>query len=325
MVSLRAYLAARRESVARTNQSKPLIYTDDHRWIGRDRDRRSPPRKPVPGAPERLTESLLPAPGICVHLCPSVVSLLHRSLAEVIARRRDPPRVGLASTQISRFCGPGLLVAGVLVAGAVRAADTNSLLAAWLDAQTNIQTWSADVLQVRTLKALVQPVTASGRVWFAAPNRFRWELGDPPQTIAVRQPDQMLVIYPRLQRAERYPLTGSQTGPWRDLLALLEAGFPRNRAELVSRFRILAERGANGVWEVSLQPKSPAARRLMPSLKVAFATNDFTLRATELELADGSTMRNEFTNAVSNPKLDANLFAPTLGPGTTVVEMDRRP
>ena len=88
------------------------------------------------------------------------------------------------------------------------AADTNSILAAWLNAQTNVQTWSADFLQTRKLKSLTQPLTATGHVWFAAPNRFHWELGQPAQTIAVRTTNDLLVIYPRLKRVERYPLSG---------------------------------------------------------------------------------------------------------------------
>src|ERR1051326_8023373 len=49
----------------------------------------------------------------------------------------------------------------------------------WLAAQAHIQRWSADFTQTRTLKSLAQPLTASGHVWFEAPNRFRWELGHP--------------------------------------------------------------------------------------------------------------------------------------------------
>ena len=99
-----------------------------------------------------------------------------------------------------------------VMSGHVLATDASSALNAWLNAQTNIQTWSAEVIQTRALKSLTQPLIAKGRVWFAAPNRFRWELGDPPQTIAVRQPEQMLVIYPRLKRAEKYSLAGNQNG-----------------------------------------------------------------------------------------------------------------
>src|ERR1041385_2872664 len=95
---------------------------------------------------------------------------------------------------------------GLLAGEKVSANDTNSLVSSWLAAQTNVQTWSADFTQTKTLKSLVQPLTATGRVWFANPDRFRWELGHPPQTIAVRSGDEMRVIYPSLKRVELYPL-----------------------------------------------------------------------------------------------------------------------
>src|SRR5881227_3351849 len=102
----------------------------------------------------------------------------------------------------------GFFVVIVSVVGTchVLAAESNSLLATWLARQPNIQTWSADFVQTRALKSLTQPLTATGHVWFAAPNRFRWELGHPAKTIAVRASDEMLIVYPMLKRVERYPL-----------------------------------------------------------------------------------------------------------------------
>ena len=199
-----------------------------------------------------------------------------------------------------------------------RAADP--ALSAWLAAQTNIQTWSAEVIQIRPLKTLTQPLTNSGHIWFAAPRRFRWEIGSPAQTIAVRQTDQMLVIYPRLKRAERYPLDGELKSQWKEMLDLLEAGFPRSQAEMERRFKILSLSASNQVHTVALQPKSPAARRMMPRIQITFSTNDFLLRATELQFADGSTLRNEFRNATLNPKLDEGTFEAKLGSDFKVVE-----
>jgi outer membrane lipoprotein-sorting protein len=69
----------------------------------------------------------------------------------------------------------------------------------WFAAQTNLQSWAADFTQTRSLKVLAQPLVSTGKVW-VAPSRFRWELGQPAQTIALRQPDQMFIIYPRLKR-----------------------------------------------------------------------------------------------------------------------------
>lgn len=199
-------------------------------------------------------------------------------------------------------------------------ADTNTQLASWFAAQTNIQTWSADFTQTRTLKSLTQPLTATGHVWFAAPNRFRWELGQPPQTIAVRGADEMLVIYPPMKRAERYPLTGNTPAQWRDMMALLDAGFPRSQNEMDKQFKIVAQSVSNGVCELALQPKSAGARKMMPQMKIAFSTNDFLLHATELQFADGSTMRNDFTNAVMNVKIDETSFTPKLDADFKITE-----
>jgi outer membrane lipoprotein-sorting protein len=245
--------------------------------------------------------------------------------------RSEPKTKGQRPAQRRRFNDHGCLVlAWALVIGpwvlqptAAGGAEPNVWLARWLSSQTNVQTWSADVRQTRALKTLAQPLTAQGHVWFAAPNRFRWELTSPAPTIAVRQPDQVLVIYPKLKRAERYPLNGEQAGPWKDALALLEAGFPRSQAEIEARFNVVSQSVSNAVLDVVLQPKAPSARRLMPQINISVATNDFTLRSTELQFADGSTMRNDFSNTKLNPKLDEELFTPKLESDFKTVEPAR--
>jgi outer membrane lipoprotein-sorting protein len=204
-------------------------------------------------------------------------------------------------------------------------ADTNTLLLNWLNTQTNVQSWSADVLQTRNLKSLVQPLTATGHVWFAAPNLFRWELGNPPQTIAVRQPHRMLVIYPRLKRVETYPLTNGTGGAWRDALALLEAGFPRSLQELQSRFRLLSIDSTLATHQIALQPLAPSARRLMPRIKIFLDPEGSALLGTELEFADGSSMRNDFTNTTLNPSLEPRLFDPPLDPDWQIVHPNAAP
>ena len=59
---------------------------------------------------------------------------------------------------------------------------------------------------------------------------------------------------------------------------------------------------------VSLQPRSAAARQIMPELKVSLAVNDFSLKGTELIFVDGSRMRNEFAHFVTNAVADESLF-----------------
>ncbi len=241
------------------------------------------------------------------------------------------PKLSTRTSAPARQVGTGLsrlrgLLAGFLLFGATffsRAEDLNGLLDRWCAAQTNIQTWSADLIQTRCLKALTQPLVSSGKVWAALPSRFRWELGQPVQTIALRQPDQLWLIYPRLKRAEKYPLNDAQPGPWKDVLALLDASFPRSRAELESRFRVRVTQ-TNSRVQLVLEPKSAAARKFVAEIQVSFRTDDFSPAATELRFADGSSMRSDFTKAVLNQPLDPELFEAKLAPDITVVEPLRR-
>ena len=82
------------------------------------------------------------------------------------------------------------------LAGITAPAQSEKFPDQWIAAQANLRTWSADVVETRALKTLSQPLVSAGKVWVAIPDRFRWELGQPAQTIALRQPDQLCIIYP---------------------------------------------------------------------------------------------------------------------------------
>jgi outer membrane lipoprotein-sorting protein len=208
----------------------------------------------------------------------------------------------------------------LLPSNQAHAADLDRLLDRWCAAQTNVQTWSADVTQTRSLKVLSQPLVATGKLWLAMPDRFRLELGQPAQTIVLRQPDQLLIMYPPLKRVEKYPLRDAQAGTWKDALALLEASFPQSRAVLESCFRVVSAVQTNSIVRLSLQPKSASARKFMTEILVSFHTNDFLPTATELKFSDGSSIRIDFTNAVLNAPLAEGLFEAKPAPDFKVVE-----
>ena len=197
-------------------------------------------------------------------------------------------------------------------------------LSHWLAHQTNIQTWAADFIQTRNLKALTEPLKSPGRVWFQAPRQFHWELGTPAQTIALRQPDTMWVIYPRLKRAERFDLSGAQTGPWKDALALFEAGFPRSLSDIQDHFEIVSSRTEGDLFLLLLKPRSSQARKLISELAIRFRPQDASLASTEITFADGSSMRNDFDHIRINPPVDEKLFSPQLPPDFKIVDPLRK-
>jgi outer membrane lipoprotein-sorting protein len=199
-------------------------------------------------------------------------------------------------------------------------ADTNAFLNQWLAAQSNLKTWTADFTQTRLLKTLKQPLRAQGRLTFAAPNNFRWQLGDPAQTIAIRNANEMTVIYPKLKRAERYPLGGAGNEPWRDALALMDAGFPTSSAELESRFKLTSLRFTNDLAQITLEPRSSMAKKFMSEVQLSLRTKDFSMTANQLQFSDGSILRNDFTNAVKNPSLAKDAFKADVPADYSVIE-----
>ena len=213
-----------------------------------------------------------------------------------------------------------LAVAALGAAGVtVSAADYDAQFNQWFEVQTNLQSWSADFTQTRTLTVLNQPLVSPGKVWVAR-GEFRWELGQPVQTIMVRRPDQLLIIYPRFKRAEKYPLDAIPSGPMKDALALLDASLPRDRATMEKNFRLLSATETNSILQMTLQPRSDAARQFISEVVIGFHTNDFIIAATEMKFADGSSLRNDFTNVVVNQPIDLKLFEADVPPDYTVVE-----
>jgi outer membrane lipoprotein-sorting protein len=219
---------------------------------------------------------------------------------------------------------PGCLLAALglllwLARSPLPAAELGAKFDQWYAAQTNLQSWSGDFTQTRSLRVLSQPLVATGRVWVTT-SRFRWELGNPAQTIALRLPSQLLIVYPKLKRAEKYSLTGVPPGPLKDALALLDATLPRDRATMEDRFRLLSAIETNAILQMRLQPRSASARKMIGEIIIGFRTNDYAIAVTEMIFADGSRLRNDFTNVVLNGAIDPRLFEETLPPGITVVE-----
>lgn len=214
-----------------------------------------------------------------------------------------------------------LTLAGIcLVNSAVHATDTtDTQFNKWFEVQTNLQSWSGDFTQTRTLKVLNQPLVSTGKVWVTH-DKFRWELGQPVQTIVLRQPDQLLIIYPRLKRAEKYPLGQVPSGPIKDALALLDATLPRDRTTMEKNFQLLSAAETNSILQMTLQPRSDSARKFIGQIIIGFHTNDFTIAATEMRFADGSSLRNDFTNVIINQPIEPDRFQEKLPPDYTVVE-----
>jgi outer membrane lipoprotein-sorting protein len=207
-----------------------------------------------------------------------------------------------------------------LVALTARAQDDNDIVNNWIRAQAGIQSFQADFKQTRELKALTMPLVATGKIWFALPDQFRWEVMKPAPTIAVREKDELLIVFPKLKRAEKYSLATLRQGQWKDLMGLLDTGFPRSREEFEQRFHVRKVETVPGGKRLVLQPKSALVEKYMPELYIDVSVPDLTLLGTTMKFIDGSILKNEFTNPRLNQKVDPAQFHPVLGPDYKISE-----
>jgi outer membrane lipoprotein-sorting protein len=199
------------------------------------------------------------------------------------------------------------------------AAPDDHLVLDWINAQSNIHTWTADFTQTRELKALNQPLTATGKIWFTAPDHFRWEVMKPSPTIATRTQDDLLVIFPHLKRAEKYSLVALRQGQWKDLMSLLDTGFPRSHDDFEKQFHVREIKDVPGCKRLVLDPKSDLVKKYLPEIDIDIRTPDLALLATTMIFVDGSVLKNEFTNQQLNQPIDNAVFAPSVS-GYTVTQ-----
>ncbi len=207
---------------------------------------------------------------------------------------------------------PNLLIALLLFSPATLSEE--SILDKWLTHQATIKSWQADVTQIRTIKNLARPMQSEGQLWFKQPNQFRWQLGEPARTVAIRDSDQLLVVYPRLKQAERFPFDGIKEPAMKQALLLLEVGFPSEPESFHAQYQLLSSTAKSDEHKtrfqvLELQPKAASARKLLQKLSLEVSLKDLSLRATELHFADGSSLKNLFNEQSYNQALPEELLS----------------
>jgi outer membrane lipoprotein-sorting protein len=196
---------------------------------------------------------------------------------------------------------------------------TDRILNEWIEKQSKIKRWSSDVLQIRELKSLVRPLETSGRVWVEPPDRFCWQLGEPAKTIAIQTGEELVIIYPRLKQIERYPEKDIVDPAWKQVMALLDAGFPTDSKTFFELYKVNSITRSDETWRFELLPAAMEGRKLLDRVRIEVTSDDLTLVATELVFSDGSSMRNEFSNHDLNPEMDEELFEVPVHEGFQVI------
>jgi outer membrane lipoprotein carrier protein len=176
----------------------------------------------------------------------------------------------------------------------------------WIAQQQDVRSIEADFVQTRALRTLRSPVTAKGRFWFRAPDKFRWQIGDPPKTVVISTGKNVWVIQPGKKTAEKSApgKAGGQAQGF-TMMNLPMAGDFETFQRSFEVFSITME-GAR--CRLEGLPRDAQARRFLSKIVIDFDTKSGKMLGFEAVTKEGSSMRNDFQNVVVNGKIAPTLF-----------------
>jgi outer membrane lipoprotein-sorting protein len=186
-------------------------------------------------------------------------------------------------------------------------ADTTAL-DAWLTRQATVTSLDSTFTQERKLPSLKEPTVTPGRISFAKPDKFRWQLGDPAQTLAVSDGTTVTLI----EESDKSARQVSADSPQAARFSLLSGKAFQDKAAFYEAFEVIETRVTSGIHQFTLKPKDRRFRSQVPWIFLDIDPDKQELRVLELELQDKSRVRTIFLNPKINAKLADSLFKPDL-------------
>ena len=185
-----------------------------------------------------------------------------------------------------------------------QAAPDTTVLDAWLKRQTSVTSLEASFTQERKLPSLKSPVSTPGKLMMQRPDKLRWELGSPIETLAVSDGTTMTL----LQASDKSARQVGTDSPQAKQFSFLGGNALASPEAFREAFEITDWRVSSGIHQYTLQPKERRMRANVPwvFLDIDPASNE--LRALELEMKDKSRIRTVFTNTKLNGKLPTGAF-----------------
>lgn len=184
------------------------------------------------------------------------------------------------------------------------AAPDTTALDSWLKRQTSINTLEASFTQERKLPSLKEPVSTPGKLMMQRPDKLRWELGNPIETLAVSDGTTMTL----LQASDKTARQLATDSPQAKQFSFLGGNALASPEAFREAFEIVDSRISSGIHQYTLQPKERRMKANVPWVFLDIDPSTNELRALELEMKDKSRIRTVFTNTKLNGKLPAASF-----------------
>jgi len=184
-----------------------------------------------------------------------------------------------------------------------------SVVEKWMATNTQVSSVKIDFTQKRTMRSLKVPISQSGTLWMDyGKDRFRWETGEPAQTIVTKQGGNLLIVRTPGKKFEHRPFGsgGDNQG-----MSVMAGGFPRSMSEFTRKYRVLSTEKRDNTFRIATQPLGSAGKGVSQFTFVVQAS-EYRLVGMEIELKDGSSINTVFNRVELNVSVPGSLFSPDL-------------
>jgi outer membrane lipoprotein carrier protein len=178
----------------------------------------------------------------------------------------------------------------------------------WLKRQATTTSLDCNFIQERQLPALKNPTVTRGRLVFSKPGKFRWQLGEPVESLAVSDGKTLTLVQFREKTAHQIAADSPQAARF----SLLSGKAFESLEAFQQTFEIIETRINSGIHQFTLKPKDRRMRSQVPWVFLDIDPLKNELSAMEIELQDKSRIRTVFKTPRFNQPLPDSLFTADL-------------
>ena len=190
-----------------------------------------------------------------------------------------------------------------------------TILEKWIQESKTVRSVAAEFDQVRHLSSVARPLIKAGKLWLEKPDRLRWQVGDPPQILAVRDTDGRFIYADAAGKRARIwsreaLLHDDEQGRGQGLTWLSQS-FAGSVADFEKRFEL---QGVDPVpsqpelWTLRLTLRDHQAAMFVTGVTFTVSTKDGSLRNFTLQMRDGSRFETRIKSYQLNGPIDSALF-----------------
>jgi outer membrane lipoprotein-sorting protein len=194
-------------------------------------------------------------------------------------------------------------------AATISEAADMSVVERWMGTNSGVRSIRIDFTQTRTMRSIKVPIRQSGSLWINyRSNQFRWQVGDPAQTIVTKDGGSLLIVRTMMKKYEKRAAGSGEVPPG---LMAMAAGFPRSTSEFQRKYSVQSIEADGSVYRIVTQPKGQAGRGVKTFVFMV-GRDDYRLRGMEIYLTDGSFVKTAFNRVMPNVGMPGNIFTPDL-------------